>query len=116
MLKLFRNNLTILKKILDQLGNTIKKSYKIIILKICNKIFKEEQIPKDWQKELIVPKYKSGYRYDCNKFMEMTILTVGMKIFEQTVDGKIRKTFEYVGRNTKWIQKRKKHTRTHFLG
>lgn len=80
----------ITSEMIKNMGTEAKK----ILLKIYNMIWNIEQIPNDWQKALIVPIYKKGDRYDCNNYRGITLLCVGMKIYEQILDTKIRKAIE----------------------
>lgn len=63
----------------------------ISIEKIYNRFWKEEQIHKNWQNALIVPSYKKGYRYDCNNYREIIMLSIGVKIFEKSLIEKLER-------------------------
>lgn len=67
----------------------------LTLLNICNRAWDEEQIPTDWETGLIVPIFKKGDKKDCNNYRGITLLSTGMKLYEQIIEGRLRTAVEH---------------------
>lgn len=77
-------------EMLKQMGKQGTKAF----LKMFNKIWNEEIIPKDWEVGQIVPIFKKGDRKTCSNYRGITLLSIPLKLFEQTMEGKLRTVIE----------------------
>ncbi|XP_044760185.1 uncharacterized protein LOC123317645 [Coccinella septempunctata] len=80
----------ITSEIIKNLGNNGLEN----LLRISERVWKEEIIPEDWQTALIVPIYKKGDKQNCNNYRGITLLSTVIKLYEIILDKKIREKVE----------------------
>lgn len=59
------------------------------ILQLCNKILKENSIPKNWFKNFIVPLHKKGDKYNLNNYRGISIINTLSKLFFKIINTKV---------------------------
>lgn len=77
----------------EMIKNIGEKGSKLL-LKIFNKIWKEENIPKEWEIGLILPIHKKGDAMECSNYRGITLLSTLMKILEKILEGRLREEVE----------------------
>jgi hypothetical protein len=64
------------------------------LLKLFNNIYKNEQIPNEWKRSIIVPIYKKGDKRKPENYRGITLLNTCYKIFSKILDGKMKNITE----------------------
>ena len=59
---------------------------------LCNKMYKEEHVPVDWGKAIIVPLYKKSDKRDCGNYRGISLLSIPGKDFTKVLQ-QILKTY-----------------------
>lgn len=65
-----------------------------LLLKIFNKAWNEDRIPRDWEKGVIVPIYKKGDTKECKNYRGITLLSVILKLYESILEKRLRAQVE----------------------
>lgn len=81
-------------KITTEMVKNMGEEGTVLLLKICNKVWKEEQVPKDWEMGLIIPIHKKGDTKDCSNYRGITLLSTAVKLFEKIIEKRLRKQIE----------------------
>jgi hypothetical protein len=55
-----------------------------------NIIYKNEQIPNEWKRSIIVPIYKKGDKRKPENYRGMNLLNTCYKVFSKIMDGKLK--------------------------
>lgn len=77
-----------------EMAKNMGEEGKVLLLKICNKAWKEEQVPKDWEMGLIIPVHKKGDNKNCNNYRGITLLSTAVKLFEKIIEKRLREQIE----------------------
>ena len=65
------------------------------LIRICNRIVKEEAIPESWQMNELVPIYKNkGDVLECSSSRGIKLLEHGMKVAERVQERRLRQAVE----------------------
>jgi len=60
-------------------------------------IWREEKMPTDWKKNIIVPKYKNrGDKPQCNNYRGISLLCTGYKILTTVINNRLRKYTDHI--------------------
>ena len=62
--------------------------------RVLNAVWKENKIPADWSKGIIIPLFKKGNRRKCNNYRGITLLSHGLKILEKIIERRLRNIIE----------------------
>ena len=68
------------------------------LLVLFQKMWKEERIPKDWARGIIVPIYKDGEKQNVDNYRGITLLSVVGKLYTSILNNRI----------TSWLEMEKK--------
>ena len=63
------------------------------ILKLCNRIWQGEEIPQDWNENIIVPNYKKGNTLDCSNYKAICLSSTASKVYTRILVKKTKKTY-----------------------
>jgi exonuclease III len=78
-------------------GEMIKAGGEVMVERLVNlfgKVWKEEDIPEDWEGGIVIPLYKKGDRMDLNNYRGITLTEVASKIFGSIVRSRLEEWFE----------------------
>jgi len=64
------------------------------IYNLIRKIWQDEQMPKDWEEEIIYPIYKKGDGSVCSNYRGITLLNVTYKIFTSLLHNSLQEITE----------------------
>ena len=67
-----------------------------VMLDLCRNIWKEEQIPNDWKRAVIVPIYKKKDKIECNNYRGISLLSHSSKIFSRIILNRFRNRTEEI--------------------
>ena len=67
-----------------------------IFQKLCNKIFKEEQIPSEWGKAIIVPIHKKNNKMDCSNYRGISLLSIPGKVYTKMIQQRLKYYMEEI--------------------
>jgi hypothetical protein len=71
---------------------------KISLLTLFKKIWREERVPIDWARGIIVPLYKDGDKSNVDNYRGITLLSVVGKLYTSIINNRI----------SSWLEKNKK--------
>src|SRR2546423_15390212 len=83
-----------INEILKQGGEYMK----ISLLTLFKKIWREERVPIDWARGIIVPLYKDGDKSNVDNYRGITLLSVVGKLYTSIINNRI----------SSWLEKNKK--------
>jgi hypothetical protein len=58
------------------------------------KVWREERIPKDWEKNIIIPQYKKGDSSKCENYRAVCLSSVVLKAFSRIIEARLRMAIE----------------------
>lgn len=100
-------------KITSEMIMTMGDKAMRMLLKIYQKAWEEEQIPKDWEVGLILPIYKKGDTRKCDNYRGITLLGTALKIYEKIIDTRLRTEIEDTLNETQSGFRRGRSTQDH---
>lgn len=65
-----------------------------MLTKLFNKIWRKEEIPRDWEIGIIIPIYKKGDNKECKNYRGITLLSTVLKLFEQVINTRLKEMIE----------------------
>jgi hypothetical protein len=63
------------------------------LIKLFTKVWHEERIPKDWEKN-IIPVYRQGDSSECENYRAVCLSSVALKTFSRIIEARLRMTIE----------------------
>lgn len=81
-------------KITTEMVKKMGEAGTVLLLKIFNKVWTEEQVPKDWEMGLIIPIHKKGDSKECSNYRGITLLSTAVKLFEKIIEKRLREQIE----------------------
>lgn len=70
-----------------------------VIIRWLTRIFQQawtmEKVPKDWERNIIVPLYKKGDSTDCNNYRAICLSAVAFKIYSRILENRLRSEIEH---------------------
>lgn len=63
--------------------------------RILGVIWKENKVPDEWKKGIIIPLFKKGSRKKCTNYRGITLLSHCLKIMEKIIEKRLRKILEH---------------------
>jgi hypothetical protein len=64
------------------------------LIKLFTKVWHEERIPKNWEKNIIMPVYKQGDSSKCENYRGVCLSSVALKAFSRIIEARLRMTIE----------------------
>lgn len=83
-------------KLVPEMFKNLDQDGMKILLKIINRVWKEEQIPTKWCETMIVPIHKNGDRLECSNYRGINLINTIIKILEGIIENRIRTKTEHL--------------------
>jgi hypothetical protein len=64
------------------------------LIKLFTKVWREERIPKDWEKNIILPLYKKGDSSKRENYRAVCLSSVALKAFSRIIEARLRMAIE----------------------
>jgi hypothetical protein len=64
------------------------------LIKPFTKVWHEERIPKDWEKNIIIPLYKKGDSSKCENYRAVCLSSVALKALSRIIEARLRMAIE----------------------
>lgn len=73
-------------------GNNLQN----VLFRVCDTIWKEEQMPTSWHEAVIIPLHKKGDKMECDNYRGISLLNTAYKIFSKIL---LKRLLPYVDEN-----------------
>jgi hypothetical protein len=64
------------------------------LVKLFTKVWCEERIPKDWEKNIIIPLHKKGNSCKCENYRAVCVSSVALNAFSRIIEARLRMTID----------------------
>jgi len=61
-----------------------------VIFELCQKIWKDEQLPEEWNKAIVVPLHKKGDKLNFSNYRGISLLNTAYKVFSKILIGRLQ--------------------------
>ena len=65
-----------------------------VLTEIYQNAWKEEKIPEEWKKNVIIPLHKKGSKTDCENYRAICLSPIALKIYTKILENRLRNVIE----------------------